>query len=172
MIDSPTPKKDLCIMAVNVRSAHNVGSLMRTMDGLGLKYFISVGYTPYIEISNDNRLPHIRKRANALIHKTALGAENSVTTLHFDTFSEGANYVKSQGYELVALEQAATSVDLKNFELKSRTCLVLGNEVNGLEKSQLETVDKILEIPMAGQKESFNVAEAAAMAMFYLLNKD
>ena len=68
----------ICFIAHNIRSAHNIGSLLRTADGLGIRHVYMSGYTPYPKQPNDARLPHIADKASKLIHKTALGAEMSV----------------------------------------------------------------------------------------------
>lgn len=155
----------------NVRSLHNVGSVLRTCDGLGIRELWVSGYTPYPETENDQRLPHISKRATKQITKTALGAEQNIKILHFDTFKTLAKHSNSQKFSLVAVEQANGSIGLDQFEPSTNTGLVFGNEVDGLEPNVLELCQQIVELPMKGKKESFNVSVAAGIVLYTSLNR-
>ncbi len=154
----------------NVRSLHNVGAILRTADGLGLDEVWVSGYTPYPTIENDDRLPHITKRATTQIAKTALGAEAAIEIKHFDNVDDALFFAKTKKYQILALEQSKQSKDLIKFELGGDCVILLGNEVDGLSPDILTKVDTILEIPMQGTKESFNVSVASAIAMFSLLS--
>lgn len=158
---------EVIVIAHNIRSTYNVGAIFRTAEGLGVKHIILSGYTPYPKISNDNRLPHIAEKLHSQIHKTALGAEDMVSFSYQS--SPDLATIKDQGYRLVALEQFAESISLANYHSPSKVALVLGEEVNGISADIVKECDDILEIPMFGQKESFNVSVAAAMALYQLL---
>jgi len=164
------PVTDLVLVAHNVRSSHNVGSLLRTADGLGVQTVYLTGYTPYPASQNDDRLPHVQAKINRQIHKTALGAELSQIWQKDSNVTEVIHQLKQAGYVVIALEQTATAVDLSSFRAPPKACLILGNEVTGIESKLLDLCDLAIEIPMKGQKESFNVAQAAAMALYSLLN--
>jgi 23S rRNA (guanosine2251-2'-O)-methyltransferase len=160
--------QDIVLVVHNVRSTHNIGSIMRTCDGLGVKHLYLTGYTPYPEKMNDERLPHIRQRITRQIHKTALGAENSVKWTQKENLEEVTDELKNKGYLIASLEQTENSVTLNEFELKKSIALIVGNEVDGLDKKSLALSDVHLEIPMKGKKESFNVAIAAGIAIYHL----
>jgi tRNA G18 (ribose-2'-O)-methylase SpoU len=101
------------------------------------------------------------------ITKTALGAEKSVKWEHSQDVFEIINSLKQDGYKIAALEQAPGSIPLPEFKVPDKIAIILGREVEGLESEVLEACDFILEIPMLGSKESFNVVQAAAMAMYH-----
>jgi 23S rRNA (guanosine2251-2'-O)-methyltransferase len=159
---------DLVLVAHNVRSAHNVGSLLRTADGVGITKVYLSGYSPYPLKPGDVRLPHIARSVNQKIAKTSLGAEKSVAWEYSEDVVDVMKSLKKRGYKLAALEQAANSVPLPDFKLPQKLALIVGSETNGLQPRLLEKCDHVLEIPMLGAKESFNVAQATAMALYHL----
>ena len=159
---------DIILIANNLRSSHNVGSLLRTAEGLGVNRVILSGYTPYPIITNDQRLPHLAQKINKQIAKTALGAEQMVNYQHVDNLEALLPELKAQGYHIVGLEQSDRSIVLKDFQSPKKLVLILGREVEGLEPEIMASCDQLIEIPMLGQKESFNVVQAAAMAVYDL----
>lgn len=161
--------KQLVLIAHNIRSTHNVGSLLRSSDGFGVHKVFLTGYTPYpLQATNDPRLPHIATKLDKQISKTALGAEKSVHWEHLDTIELALDALRADGYHIVAIEQAATSIALNEYTAPEKLALIVGREVEGIEPEILATCDAILEIPMQGQKESFNVAVAGAIALYQL----
>jgi 23S rRNA (guanosine2251-2'-O)-methyltransferase len=159
--------RNLVLIAHNLRSTHNVGSLIRTADGLGVKQVLLTGYTPYPLTENDERLPHSAQKIDRQIAKTSLGAEKTVDWQHADRIEEVFKDLKEQGFTIAALEQGPGSINLSDFQPPAKLVLIVGREVEGLEPAVLESSDLILEIPMSGHKESFNVAQAAAMALYH-----
>lgn len=157
---------EIILLLHNIRSTHNVGSIFRTAEGFGVSKIILSGYTPYPTLPNDLRLPHIRDKLTAQIHKTALGAENMVP-FEYNEYPNITN-LKQQGYQIVALEQSLQSILLKDYKSPSKLVLVLGEEVNGIPADLLSQCDDTIEIPMRGKKESFNVSVAGAVAMYEL----
>ena len=149
-----------------MRSCHNVGSLLRTAEGLGVAKVYLTGYTPYPLLKNDPRLPHIASKINIQISKTALGAETLQSWEQTNDPLPTINKLKSEGYVVAGLEQASGSQRLSSVELPHKIAILLGTEVTGLTAEQLAWCDQIYEIPMFGQKESYNVVQAAAMAMY------
>jgi tRNA G18 (ribose-2'-O)-methylase SpoU len=155
---------NLVVVCHNIRSAFNIGSIFRTADGAGVAKIYLTGYSP--------APPHPG------ISKTALGAEKNVAWEKFaklDTavkklkpsFAE-ASAGKKEKYELVALEQSRKSISYSSYKVKKNTALILGNEVRGLSAIVLRKCDKIIEIPMRGEKESLNVAVAFGIAAYFL----
>lgn len=160
--------KHIVLLVHDIRSCHNVGSLLRTAEGLGVDMVYFSGYTPYPSQENDDRLPHIHQKLTKQIHKTALGAEASQPWEYVTSIHELLDDLKKQGYVITALEQTDGSQPLQTYKSAKKVALLLGREVEGIDSSLLALVDDTLEIPMFGDKESFNVVQAAAMAMFQL----
>ena len=156
----------LCLVAIDIRSTHNVGSLLRTADGFSADVIL-VGITPRpMGDPQENRLPHVVIKSHKDIAKTALGAENSVKWSYFTDTETAFKYLKNDGYKIFAVEQAMNSDNIAELKLTSPTALVFGPEVTGLNENTLELCDKIYEIPMTGKKESFNVAVSAGIALY------
>src|SRR4051812_37344225 len=103
------PKKKISLIVHDVRSAHNVGSLLRMADGLDIEKVYLTGITPYPHSEDDNRLPHIGRKVGWQIHKTALGAEDSATWQHVDSPEEAIEEVVAGGYQIIALEQTSSA---------------------------------------------------------------
>ncbi|HEX5456646.1 MAG TPA: TrmH family RNA methyltransferase [Candidatus Saccharimonadales bacterium] len=159
-------RRNIVVIAHNLRSAHNVGSLIRTCEGLGVDKIFFTGYTPYPQKPRDVRLPHISRKIDKQIDKTALGAQDG---LPWDSKEKIGGVIKAlseDGYTICALEQAEESTPLSEFDAPHKVALIIGNEVRGLEKEVLDKADTVLEIPMFGKKESFNAVQAAAMALY------
>ena len=142
---------------------------MRTAEGLGVREVLLTGYTPYPIPSDgsDVRLPHEARKLHKQISKTALGAETSQAWRHDPEFEPLLTKLKADGYTLAAVEQSPTSVKLNEFNPPDKIALLVGREVEGVEPEVLARMDTILEIPMFGSKESFNVVQAAAMALYH-----
>lgn len=160
--------REIVLIAHNLRSCHNVGSLLRTAEGLGISRVILSGYTPYPAQDKDIRLPHLAQKIDRQIAKTALGAEKSVAWEHQEDIEAVIDRLRSDGFKIFALEQTADSTQLPDFKPPDRLALIVGREVEGVEIDVIKACDSSLEIPMAGQKESFNVVQAAAMALYHL----
>ena len=163
------PRYSLVVVAHNIRSAHNVGSILRTCECLGVSEVVLTGYTPYPRLPGDTRLPHITDKLSRKISKTSLGAENHIRyTFHKDIHS----YItrsRNNGFTILALEQSQSSTNLANFSLKNDSVLILGNEVDGIDEEVLKDCHQTLEIQMKGHKESLNVSVATGIAIYKLL---
>lgn len=159
---------DVVLVAHNLRSTHNIGSLLRTAEGLGINQVILSGYTPYPLEINDHRLPHLAQKINKQISKTALGAENMVNWRHLDDINPLLVELRDQGYSIVGLEQTEHSIELNDYQSPDKIALIIGREVEGLEPEIIAQCDQLVEIPMLGRKESFNVVQAAAMALYQI----
>lgn len=161
--------RNIVLIAHNLRSCHNVGSLLRTAEGLGIQKVILSGYTPYPLKLDDSRLPHEANKIHRQIHKTALGAEQIMVWQHAADVFTVINELKKDGFSVYALEQTAHSRPLPVFEPPKSIALVVGREVEGIEPEVITECSGSLEIPMAGKKESFNVTQAAAMALYHCI---
>jgi 23S rRNA (guanosine2251-2'-O)-methyltransferase len=157
----------IALIVHNVRSCHNVGAIFRTADGLGVKQLYLTGYTPYPQLPNDTRLPHIAARAGKQISKTALGAEYTIAWQHQENIKQAIVDLRRHSYRIVALEQTLHSVSLPDYAVPQKAALIVGREVEGIEPDVLALADDVVAIPMLGRKESFNVAQAAAIALYH-----
>ncbi|MFZ1258238.1 MAG: TrmH family RNA methyltransferase [Candidatus Saccharimonas sp.] len=161
---------EIIVIAHNIRSTHNVGSIFRTCEGFGVKQLILSGYTPVPFVNKPDpvagRLPHEAEKTTRQIHKTALGAETMVPFMHYKTLDLACPELA--GYLIVALEQHPRSIPINSFTPPQRLALLLGEEVNGIPPEYLTKCHTILEIPMNGKKESFNVSVAAGIALYAL----
>lgn len=155
------------LIAHNLRSCHNVGSLFRTAEGLGINKLYLTGYTPYPKHLNDKRLPHIALKTHKQINKTSLDAENYLDWEFAEDINAVIIQLKQQNYIVTALEQAQSSIDIVDWLPPKKTAIIVGRETYGIEPDIFELCDMAVEIPMKGIKESFNVVQAAAMALFY-----
>lgn len=159
--------KSILLIAHNLRSTHNVGSLMRTAEGLGIDKVYLTGYTPYPKLAHDTRLPHISAKVHKQIQKTALNAEQTQEWEHTEDIFQVLEQLKTSGYTVAALEQTTGSLPLPTYKPADKLALLVGREVEGIEPEVLASCDVALEIPMFGHKESFNVVQAAAMALYH-----
>ena len=158
--------RNIVLIAHNLRSCHNVGSLLRTAEGLGVTDVWLTGYTPYPPIENDPRGPYIAQKMGKQINKTALGAEDMIAWHQSDDIFAVLKELREDGYLVNAIEQTGDSIKLPEFTAPQKVALLVGREVEGVEPEVLEACDNALEIPMFGQKESFNVVQAAAMGLY------
>lgn len=147
-------KLNVTVVLDNVRSMHNVGSIFRTSDGFAVEQVILCGIT--------GQPPHRE------IEKTALGATQSVTWKHFPDTQEAVKELRSQGYQIVAIEQAEQSVMLHEFKPApdKKYALIFGNEVNGVADEVMEVIDTCIEIPQFGTKHSFNIVVSAGIVLW------
>lgn len=151
-------EQGISLILHNIRSAQNVGAIFRTADAAGVGKIYLTGYTP---------TPIDRfGRAEAKITKTALGAEKSIPWESFKTAAPLIKKLKKEGTQVVAVEQASDSVPYTTWKPAIPLALILGNEVKGISSSLLKLCDRIVEIPMRGEKESLNVSVAAGIVLF------
>ncbi len=152
----PKTSKDFFVIAHNIRSLHNVGSIFRTADAFGVTKIFLTGYT-----GRPDNYVHIAK-----IAKSALGAEKWIPWEHAKSATKIIRQLKTQKVKIVALEKHAKAVTLQKFKPKFPLALVLGEEVRGVSKTILSLADEILQIPMLGKKESLNVSVAFGVAAY------
>lgn len=145
----------------DIRSVENTASMFRTAEGLGVKKMYLVGTTP----APLDRFG--RKRAD--FAKVSLGSEEMLEWEYAKEIRTVIEDLRSQGFQIISLEQADRSENLKNFKSQNQFALVVGNEVTGVSAQALEASDAVVEIPMQGNKESLNVSVAAGIALFMLI---
>ena len=147
-------KLPLVVVLDNVRSLHNIGSIFRTCDAFLVEtlYLCGISATP----------PHKE------IHKTALGAEESVDWKYFETTMQAIDYLQANGYALWGVEQTHNSTSLERFSIArgKHYALIFGNEVRGIEQDVLERCEGCMEIPQFGTKHSFNVSVSAGIVLW------
>ena len=148
-------KLPLIVVLDDVRSMHNVGSVFRTGDAFRIEavYLCGITSTPPM----------------AEIHKTALGAEDSVTWKYFDTALQAVEALKADGYQVYSVEQAHGSTMLQNFTPinNNKYAVVLGNEVKGVHQEVIDASDGCLEIPQFGTKHSMNVSVTGGIIIWH-----
>lgn len=154
------------VVLYNIRSAHNVGSIMRTADAAGFSQVYLVGYTP----SPIDRFGRMRSD----IAKVALGAEESLPWSQHENLSDLIFEFKKRGVYTLALEQSENSIlydQVKIPEIHTECALIVGEETQGIEKEILRDVDVVIEIPMHGLKESLNVSVAFGIGAFEIIKR-
>ncbi len=146
-----------CAVLNNIRSLYNVGSIFRTADGAGLEKLWLCGITGC--------------PPKAMITKTALGAEDVLPWEYREDAKALIRELKYQGYSIVLLEQVKESIPYQDFCPKEKTCLVLGNEISGINDELLDLCDTALEIEMRGKKNSLNVSVAFGIAAYHIATR-
>lgn len=152
-------KLPVVVVLDNIRSAQNVGSFFRTADAFGIARIALCG----ISATPPNRE----------IHKTALGAEQSVAWEYHPTTMECIEQLRSEGYSIIAIEQieGATMLDKFRTEEGTKYALIFGNEVEGVDQAVADIVDGAIEIPQVGIKHSLNVSVSAGVLMWELFRQ-
>ena len=152
-------KLPVTVVLDNVRSAQNVGSFFRTADAFGIEQVALCG----ISSTPPNRE----------IHKTALGAEQSVAWTYYPTTLECVEELRAKGYKIIAIEQIEGSTMLNDFRVEEGTkyALVFGNEVEGVDQAIADVVDGAIEIPQIGIKHSLNVSVSAGILMWEIFRQ-
>lgn len=152
-------KIPVSIVLDNIRSLNNVGSVFRTSDAFRVEEILLCGIT--------GTPPHRE------IHKTALGATESVSWQYFDTTLEALEYLSEKNIALVAIEQVESSLSLEQFTPKSSSsyAFIFGNEVKGVGEEVLPHVDACIEIPQFGTKHSFNISISVGIVLWHFYMK-
>lgn len=152
------PKFPCVIVLDNVRSLNNVGSVFRTSDAFRIRkiYLCGITATP----------------PNREIHKTALGAEDSVEWEYAKDTLEVVGKLREEGYRLYAAEQAENSVSLENFRMEEQEqyALIFGNEVKGVQQAVVDCCEGCIEIPQFGTKHSFNISVSVGIVLWQIVS--
>ena len=152
-------KLPIIVVLDNVRSLHNVGSAFRTADGFAVEAIYLCGITA--------QPPHRE------IEKTALGATQSIHWEYFENVAQAVEKLKQKSYQIVAIEQAESSVSLLNFipSHSEKYALFFGNEVNGVSDEVMQQIDACIEIPQFGTKHSFNIVISTGIVLWDFFSK-
>ncbi len=152
-------KSPLAVVLDNVRSLNNIGSIFRSSDAFAVSELALCGITA--------------TPPSPEIHKTALGAEESVVWTYYPTTLEALDALKAKGYVLVAVEQCHGSVSLEQFEPEpgQKYALILGHEVHGVDQQVVDRADLCIEIPQLGTKHSLNVAVTGGILLWHIVAK-
>lgn len=152
-------KMPVTVVLDNIRSLNNVGSVFRTSDAFRVERIVLCGITATPPAPE--------------IHKTALGAENSVDWCHYTDTAEAVSALRAQGYTIIALEQVHGSINLDEYDVDTsrRYAIIVGNEVSGVDQRVVNMADVCLEIPQEGTKHSLNVAVSTAIAIWHFFAK-
>jgi tRNA G18 (ribose-2'-O)-methylase SpoU len=150
-------KLPIIIVLDNIRSLSNVGAFFRTADAFRIGALFLCGITA---------CPPHRE-----IHKTALGADETVKWRYFETTEAACQELKTEGYRIFAVEQVEGSVPLQDFKFEPHTAYILGNEVEGVSEETLPYCEGAIELPQEGTKHSINVSVCAGIVMWKLFEQ-
>lgn len=152
-------KTPIVVVLDNVRSLNNIGSIFRTSDALLIEaiYLCGITATP----------PHRE------LHKTALGAEDSVKWQYFENTIDAVNHLKEEGYSIFSVEQAENSASLVDFQVEEDTkyAMIFGNEVKGVQQEVVDASHGCIELPQYGTKHSFNISVCCGIVLWDLFRK-
>ena len=148
-------KKDIAVVLDNVRSALNVGAILRTCDGAGVLELYLCGITP--------------QAGHPRVKKTAIGAENSVQTSYYSNTRDAINILKKKGFQICAVEQSQNAKPVNFLENFTKLALIFGNEIAGVAEEIVELSDITVELPMKGKKNSLNIATTVGIVLYYLI---
>lgn len=146
--------RQIIIVLPDIRSLHNVGSFFRTGDAVGVQKIILTGTTGTPD--------------NPKLKKVSLGAELTVPWEYYADTLGALKQLQHDGYQLVALEKTATSIDYQSVEYSDRVALIVGAEVSGVPDQILRLADQVVHLPMVGTKRSLNVSVAGGAMLYHL----
>ena len=156
-------KRDTIVILHNIRSAHNVGSIFRTADGVGVSKLYLTGYTPTPIDRFGREVPEIAK--------TSLGATETVSWEQHEDIFEVIKKLRKDGVRVVAVEQDADAVSYDAYDTEKPAVYIFGNEVDGVPEEVCADADATIEIPMKGEKESLNVSVSAGVILYQDLRR-
>lgn len=173
---------EVILVLHNIRSCYNVGAIIRTAEGMGLDEIWLSGWTP--NWKDEKELPHIREKIRKQIEKTALGAENMMRVRgdlgkNEKMLVEALKEKRQEGWKLVGLENNLVDKRLMRLgevkmkeKIGEKVILVLGEEVEGINEDLRKILDVMIEIPMKGKKESFNVSVACGIGLWEIMKNN
>ena len=152
-------KIPVAVVLDDVRSEMNIGSVFRTADAFVINHIALCGITA--------------TPPSAEIHKTALGAEDSVDWAHYPSVMQAIEHLRGEGYKICTIEQVHGSISLQEFDAKpgEKYAIIFGNEVKGVSQEAVDASDCCIEIPQCGTKHSLNIANTAAIVMWHFFQQ-
>lgn len=161
-------QRSIVVIAHNLRSVHNVGSLLRTGEVFAVDTVHVTGFTPYPTHPGDERSEKLQARQTRALAKAAAGAERTMPFERHSDVETLLDSLREQGYVVAGLEIDPHAVALSDYPPTQRVALLLGDEVVGLDPTLRESCDLLLQIPVYGDKYSLNVSVAAGIALYTL----
>lgn len=146
--------REIVVVLPDIRSAHNTGAFFRTADACGVSKIFICGYTA--------PPPH------KYIAKVSLGAEDAVPWEYVEEVEDVIDRLHGDGFQVIAVEQTAHSIDYRGAEYSNKVALIFGNEVRGLSTEVTDQCDLAVELPMAGVKQSVNVSVCGGVMLYAL----
>ncbi len=153
---SQVSKLPVIIVLDDIRSLNNIGSFFRTADAFKVSKIFLCGITA--------KPPHRE------IHKTALGATETVEWNYFENVKDAIALLRSMGYQIICIEQTSESLPLWDYKPLEKTAFIFGNEVEGVSDISIELCDASIEIPQEGTKHSLNVAVCGGIVMWHFFS--
>jgi 23S rRNA (guanosine2251-2'-O)-methyltransferase len=152
-------KTPIVVVLDNIRSQNNIGSVFRTSDAFLIEKILLCGITA--------KPPHKD------IHKTALGATDSVNWKYIQNTTDAVNMLRDEGYIIISIEQTEKAIMLQDFNIEKnkKYAIILGNEVKGVQQEVVNMSDYAIEIPQIGTKHSFNISVSAGIVLWELFRK-
>lgn len=161
-------QRTIVVIAHNLRSVHNVGSLLRTGDAFAVDTIYVTGFTPYPTHPGDERDPKLADQQTRRLAKVAAGAERTMPFVRHPDVHTLLGTLREDGFVVAGLEVDPGAVRLADYAPDDKVALVLGDEVIGIKPELQDSCDLLLRIPMYGQKTSLNVSVAAGIALYAL----
>ncbi|GAB3279454.1 TrmH family RNA methyltransferase [Parasphingorhabdus pacifica] len=155
-------------IAHNLRSVHNVGSLLRTGEVFAVDKVYVTGFTPYPTHPGDERSEKLQARQTKQMAKAAAGAESTMPFERHPDVRELLDSLRAEGYVVAGLEIDEHAIDLADYAPPQKVALLLGDEVHGIDPVLRDGCDLLLQIPVHGNKSSLNVSVAAGIALYSL----
>lgn len=161
-------RRSIVVIAHNLRSVHNVGSLLRTGEVFAVEKVYVTGFTPYPTHAGDRRDARLQALQTRRMAKAAAGAERTMPFARHDDVYALLDSLRAAGYAVAGLEIDPAAVTIGDYAPAAKVALLLGDEVAGIDPALRERCDVLLQIPMYGRKDSLNVSVAAGIALYAL----
>ena len=165
---STPSQRSIVLVAHNLRSVHNVGSLLRSGEVFAIDKVWVTGFTPYPTYPGDEREAKLQAKQTRRMARAAAGAEQTMPLEHHPDVHALLGTLREAGYAVAGLEIDPAAIAIADYPPEQNVALLLGDEVFGIDPALREACDVLLQIPMYGQKFSLNVSVAAGVALYSL----
>jgi len=161
-------QRSIVLVAHNLRSIHNVGSLLRTGEVFAIDKVYVTGFTPHPSHPGDQRDAQLQEKQTRRMSRASAGAEQTMPLEHYGDVHDLLRALRADGYTLTGLEIDSAAIEIGEYPADQRVALVLGDEVHGIEPTLRQACDVLLQIPMYGRKNSLNISVAVGIALYGL----